>query len=140
MRVPVAICFLMFSAPLAALSFYTGADWREWTTGERLMYLVGYVDGRSNGFFDTLRVMDEKRWREVIREGVAKDPRLKDLDSNVTVGQLFEGVNKLFEDYRNLHVLVRTAVSIIGQEAAGKIILTEEYLQAIRRISAQERK
>lgn len=84
--------------------------------------------------------MDEKRWREVIREGVAKDPQLKHLDSNVTVGQLFEGVNKLFEDYRNLHVLVRTAVSIIGQEAAGKIILTEEYLQAIRRISAQERK
>jgi hypothetical protein len=46
--------------------------------------------------------MDEKRWGKLMREGIRKDPQLKRLDSsNITVGQLFEGVNKFFEDYRN---------------------------------------
>lgn len=140
MRVAVAISFLLFAPSAAPRSSYTGADWREWTIRDRLQYLVGYADGHSSGFFDTLRVMDEKRWSKVIREGVNKDPQFKRVGSNVTVGQLFEGVNKLFEDYRNLHVSVRSAVSIIHDEARGNIVVTEEFLQKIRRIEAQDQK
>jgi hypothetical protein len=101
------------------------------------MYLDGWAAGRSEGLFETLRVMDEKRWIKAVTEGVEKDPQLKSLPSKVTVGQLLEGVNKFFEDYRNLHVSVPNAVSLIYQEPAGRIILTDEYLQEIRRLEAR---
>jgi hypothetical protein len=77
MRVAVAISFLLFAAPLTAQSTFTGANWRGWSEAVRLMYVVGYADGRSSGFFETLRMMDEKRWSKAVREGAEKDPQLK---------------------------------------------------------------
>lgn len=136
----LVVCTLASVETVLAQSKFAGLDWNGWSRDARTMYLVGHVDGQSEGVFDALRIIDAKRWGKVVREGVEKDPQLKALQSNVTVGQLLAGVDKLFEDHRNLHITVRTAVSIVSDEANGDLVVTDEYLQAIRKIEAHDKR
>lgn len=122
--------------PTFAQSDYTGMDWNAWSTDTRLMYLVGYADGRSNGAWEILLLVDEERW-ERARENEALEPVLKEFESSVTVGQLLLGVTKFYEDFRNLHIQVRDAVAVIFDEANGGTTLGDDFLQSLRSNAAR---
>lgn len=137
----VVVSASLLSAPwVRGQSAASGTDWRDWRKDIKVMYLLGWVDGRACGVWDALEALDEKRRDSALKNGIDKDPKIGHLGTNVTVGQLLEGIDKFYEDHRNLHIEVRTAVSAISNEASGRLLLDDAYMQRLREISARTKR
>ncbi len=48
------------------------------------------------------------------------DPRLSSLASRVTVGQIVEGLDEFYKDWRNTRIRIRDAIEYVLMEAKGK--------------------
>lgn len=75
-----------------------------------MLYVVGFVDGRNHGINDAAEALGTK----------IDDPRISKLASKVTVGQIFDGVDDFYKDWRNRKVLLRHAMEYVLDEAQGK--------------------
>lgn len=136
----VVAMFLSAGGPALAQSSFTGQGWQEFSRDSKVIYVAGWIDGRSQGLWDTLQVIDEKRWSKGVLEGLEDDAQLKDLfsRSTITVNQLVDGIDKFYEDHRNLHVELRAVVDIVLDEISGRIVLDDEAMQRIRAIASQQ--
>lgn len=117
-----------------ALTTLNGNDWIRRSIDFKLMYLLGYIDGRNRGIIEALEIVSP----EILLK-LKDDPRISSLDTNITVGQILDGVNTFYSDYRNRVILVYDAILIITDEAMGKKHWTEEELQRLRRASSQRK-
>lgn len=48
------------------------------------------------------------------------NPRLAKLASNITAGQVLDGLDDFYKDYRNARILVRDAIEYVFMEAGGQ--------------------
>ena len=101
---------LGFGLPAAAQSHFTGDHWRTWPPDVRVVYLSGFVDGRNQGVNEAARIFETN----------VLDPRLAPLAKTITVGQILEGLDEFYKDWRNTRILVRHAVEYVVMEAEGK--------------------
>jgi hypothetical protein len=127
-----SVLTITLSAPMSAQSSFTGQNWRDWSSDVRLMYLVGWVDGREHGLFEAT-----KEFAPTLISTWPKNPRVAKFASNVSVGQVHEGVNKFYEDYRNMHIAIRTALEIVDDESTGKHHWSGEDIARIRAAEAR---
>lgn len=106
----------------------------------QVVYVAGWIDGRSQGLWDTLQAIDEKRWSKGVLEGLEDDVQLRGLFSGagITVNQLVDGVDKFYEDHRNMHIELRAVVDIVLDEISGKIVLDDEAMRRIRAIASEQ--
>jgi hypothetical protein len=116
MRLPVGFsarlmfAVLLSSLPVHAQSDFDGDFWISKTDAIKLTYVLGFVDGRSDGISAAADAVGT----------TIKDPRISKLASEVTVGQIVEGVDDFYKDWRNRKVLLRHALEYVEDEAQGK--------------------
>lgn len=110
LRLAVLI-FLMFPAVhVAAQSDFDGDYWKKMTQDARTKYLIGFVDGRNLGINEVAAALQVD----------LSDSRLKSLDSRITVGQLLDGLDEFYKDWRNTKIRIREALEYVTTEAQGK--------------------
>jgi hypothetical protein len=80
------------------------------TKDAKILYVVGFVDGRNHGINEAADAFGTK----------LDDPRLSKLASEVTVGQIIDGADEFYKDWRNRKVLLRHAMEYVMDEAQGK--------------------
>src|SRR5260370_24050321 len=121
----LAITIYCLASTAHAQSHFIGNDWNRWSDGEKIMYLNGWVDGRQQGLWDA--VVEFKP--ELLKTWNNSDSRVSKLSyGRITVGQVLAGVNKLYGDYRNLHIELASIVPNVLDDASGRRPLTEGYL------------
>ncbi len=103
------LLLLCFSPSTRAQSDFDGDFWLQRTHDAKLVYVVGLVDGRSHGINDAAEALGTK----------VEDPRLAKLASEVTVGQIVDGVDEFYKDWRNRKVVLRHAMEYVLDEAQG---------------------
>jgi hypothetical protein len=96
--------------PLHAQSDFDGDFWIPKTKELKILYVVGFVDGRNDGINEAAEALGAK----------IDDPRLSKLASEVTAGQTVDGVDEFYKDWRNRKVLLRDAMQYAMDEAQGK--------------------
>lgn len=106
----VAVLLLLPCLPLHAQSEFDGDFWIPKTRDLKLVYVVGFVDGRSHGINDAANALGVK----------IDDPRLSKLASEVTAGQIVDGVDDFYKDWRNRKIVLRHAMEYVLDEAQGK--------------------
>ncbi len=108
------LCLLLFCpllcVALHAQSQFDGDFWIPKTEDVKMLYVVGFIDGRSHGINEAADAFNTK----------IDDPRLSKLASEVTVGQIVDGVDEFYKDWRNRKVILRHAMEYVMDEAQGK--------------------
>ena len=130
----LAVASLCVASALAQ-SDSTGPEWNQWSRKEKVVYLLGWIDGRQSGAWSA--AYELKPDLTIKWHGVTPPDPLKKLFPKVTVGQLEKGLNKFYSDYRNLHIQIRSAVEAILQDITGEQPLTDEYLNRLRKEEAK---
>jgi hypothetical protein len=105
-----ALLFPCLSQSSHAQSDFDGDFWITKTDVVKLMYVLGFVDGRNDGINDAAEAVGTD----------LKDPRISKLASEVTVKQMVDGVDDLYKDWRNRKILLRDAMQYVEDEASGK--------------------
>jgi hypothetical protein len=88
-------------------------DGEFWTTKNKdlkLVYLLGFMDGRNEGANEAAGALGTP----------ILNPRLAKLASNITAGQVLDGLDDFYKDYRNARILVRDAIEYVFMEAGGQ--------------------
>src|ERR1700722_4184936 len=106
----LATLLLLPCLPLQAQSDFDGDFWLPRTKDAKIMYVVGFIDGRNDGINDAAEALGTK----------VDDPRVAKLASEITVGQIVDGVDEFYKDWRNRKVLLRHAMEYVEDEAKGK--------------------
>jgi hypothetical protein len=131
----VSALLLGTASVLCGQSKDTGLDWRQLTVGEKTMYVLGWIDGKTEGIWSTIRVLDPNLHRQGMK--ALENPRLKPLNRTVKVGELVTGLDEFYKEYKNLPISVRSAIAVVRDQLTGANI-TEEYLQRLRRAETQQ--
>jgi hypothetical protein len=101
---------LLLCLPVHAQSDFDGDFWMPCTQDAKLMYVIGFVDGRNDGINDLAEVLGT----------TTDDPRVSKLGSKITTGQMVDGVDEFYKDWRNRKVLLRDAMQYVEDEAKRK--------------------
>jgi hypothetical protein len=101
---------LLSCLPVHAQSDFDGDFWISKTDAIKLTYVLGFVDGRNDGIGAAAEAVGT----------TVNDPRLSKLSSEATVGQIVDGVDDFYKDWRNRKVLLRHAMQYVEDEAQGK--------------------
>jgi hypothetical protein len=93
MRV-LSVCLLGF-VPLLCVASHAQSQfnrdfWIPKTKDAKILYVVGFVDGRNHGINEAAEAFNTE----------IDDPRLSKLASEVTVGQMIDGVDEFYKDWR----------------------------------------
>lgn len=118
----LTFCFCL-SIEAHAQSTWDGDFWMSKPRDFKLTCLVGWADGRSVGVNQAAEVFGTN----------VLDPRIQKLASKVTVGQILEGLDEFYLDWRNTKILVRDATEYVVMQAEGKD--TEDRLRILRQYS-----
>ena len=108
---PAALLLLLcFSLSAHAQSDFDGDFWTTKTYAIKVTYVLGFVDGRSHGINDAAEALGTN----------LQDPRISKLAFEVTVGQIVDGADEFYKDWRNRKVILRHAMQYVLDEAQGK--------------------
>jgi hypothetical protein len=109
------LCLLAAFAPLLCItchgqSQFDGDFWVPKSKDLKILYVVGFVDGRNDGINDAAKALGTDIY----------NPKISKLASNVTVGQIVDGLDEFYKDWRNRKILLRHAMEYVQDEAQGK--------------------
>jgi hypothetical protein len=135
MRATVSLVFVLTcsSLPVDAQSEFDGNNWVGWHVDLRLLYFVGWVDGRSHGINAGVKAIDP-----AAPPDPRKDPRLTSLGSKVTVRQMVDGTDNFYANFRNRVIPVRFAADVVWDEATGRRRWTDDDLMSLRRLASPQ--
>jgi hypothetical protein len=115
---------------------HDGNWWHQQSAGFRLLYILGFMDGMDLGSrFSTPDTVDAVEAR---RDAVPEARRLyrnrtERYFTDVTVGQISDGLDAFFRDYKNRSITLTDAFEIVLRSIKGEDV--EKLIQA-RRSSA----
>jgi hypothetical protein len=106
-----ALSLMVFTAPTArSQGSWDGDFWKTKGRDLKLVYVTGFVDGRNEGANEVAGALGTS----------ILDPKIAKLASKVTVGQIVDGLDEFYQDYRNARILVRYAIEYVVMEAQGE--------------------
>lgn len=129
-----------------------GTWWNAQTQGEKVEYVIGFFDGLSFEDDEWKRKLRDKlplptssnmpSWRLILDyDGAVEDAVQEQTQhdfSHVPAGQLREGLDKVFADYRNRRILVTNAIYVVLQTINGASdAKVEEILEFDRKKSSE---
>ena len=115
---------------------HDGNWWNRQSAGFRLLYILGFMDGMDLG--SRFSVLDKADLPDG-RQGSLPDPRRTYRDrtehyfANVTVGQISDGLDAFYRDYRNRSIALTDGFEIVLRSIKGEDV---EKLTQARRSSA----
>jgi hypothetical protein len=109
-------------------SQFDGDSWIPKLQDAKILYVVGFVDGRNDGINDAAEALGTDIY----------NPKISKLASKVTVGQIVDGVDEFYKDWRNRKVLLRHAMQYVMDEAQGKD--DSELLLVMRKQDSEQKK
>jgi len=126
-------CLLATFVPLLCITSYgqsqfDGDFWIPKHQDAKLVYVIGFVDGRNDGINDAAEALGSDIY----------NPKISKLASKVTVGQIVDGVDEFYKDWRNRKVLLRHAMQYVMDEAEGKD--DSDLLLLMRQQDSRQRK
>lgn len=121
----IAIATLIAITPLRASAqalVVNGNFWQSQSAASHTDYILGFIDGMRLG-------NNFSYWATDIhtKEGAARaesatssyDTETKRYMSNVTVGQIVDGLNQFYSDFRNRNIMIHDAVWLVLEQIAG---------------------
>jgi hypothetical protein len=131
MRIPKAISMLiglafLCGSRLAAQTDWNGDFWKTKSHDIKAVYVAGFVDGRIIGVNEAADALGT----------TALDAKLKTLNLKITVGQIVDGLDSFYSDWRNTRIAVRDATQYVMLEAEGKD--SEDLLRYLRQYYASK--
>lgn len=123
-----------------------GNWWNVQSNSDQITYLIGFIDGLDAGYESargavataagTIPSCDDKSCGTMIAMNRHDDSEIEKDEhryDGITVGQLADGLSKIFADYRNRNILVSNAevvaVEAIHGSADAQISLRLEYFR-----------
>lgn len=106
----LAYTFVGPLGPAHGQSTFDGDFWQAKVRDLKLIYVVGFFDGRNSGVNEAARNLGT----------TVLDQRLKGLASRVTVGQIVDGLDEFYKDWRNRRIFIRDAIPFVIAQAEGK--------------------
>ena len=128
--VAALIALLVASAAIAGTG-YSGDWWTHLSFDDKVHYLVGFLDGQTlahrkfdSSIFHALQdpktgQYDQNRNPGLIALQNAVQAEYKIDFNGVSPGQLIEGLNKLYADYRNLRIELADALDVVVLSISG---------------------
>lgn len=119
-------CHLSFSAEALTPD---GLWWSESNNTQRLGYVIGYVDAMSAAaLFSAANVCLDESVSKSLGGKSACYPKINGLVypatigrfSGITYGQLLDGLNDFYSDYRNRRVVIPGALNYVSSAISGK--------------------
>jgi hypothetical protein len=104
---------------------HNGNWWiKEDTKLKQLLYVMGFLDGLNDGESrlsgEVYVNSDKVKFADCLKNISAAYKRLDRYTDNVTVGQMWEGVDDFYKDYRNRSILVSNAIDIVLRAIKGE--------------------
>jgi hypothetical protein len=135
---------LVLTVALAVCSVALGADqshhdgnwWSRQSAGFRLYYILGFMDGMDlgNAFSVPDKRVSGKAPDSVTDARRTYRERTEQYVAHVTVGQVSDGLDTFYRDYRNRSVPLRDAFEIVLRSIKGEDV--EKLIQARRSLAA----
>src|ERR1700737_4718265 len=99
-----------------------GNWWREMGSGGKFVYVTGFFDGMDLGNnFSYWGIVDkQKNDPAMTKVANSYDSYMQRYLTNVTNGQLADGLDKFYSDFRNRRIKVNSAVWLVLNEIAGE--------------------
>lgn len=127
-RTQATVLLLLFlsvlSARAAESSRRDGNWWRQLSQIQKVNYIVAFSDGRGLGYtFSIVGLTTADGKPDVEKIAAVTDSYLANVDillKRVTTIQISDGLDKLYEDYRNRSIGITNAVLIVLHSIAGK--------------------
>ncbi len=110
LRLAIPLYLILGVVYAAAQSDFDGDYWKTKSSDAKLLYVVGFVDGRNLGINEAATALQTD----------FGDSRLKSLNTRITVGQLVDGLDDFYKDWRNTKIRIREALEYVTKEAQGK--------------------
>jgi hypothetical protein len=132
MTVVFAVFFVVIAGPLAK-GAQDGVWWNQLTANQKIVYVVGFFDGQAYAekLFDGAVLIAQadpktKLWSperaKILVE--AEDMALKMLKHDfgrLTLGQMTDGLDKIYTDYRNARIVVKEAIIVVVRSVDGEM-------------------
>jgi hypothetical protein len=115
------LCTVLMLAPLAKdqNTRRDGNWWRTQSNVTKYDYMTGFIDGLELGHNFSYWKLIEKNGNCASLVTDSYDTHLNKYLTNVTNGQVADGLTSFYEDYRNRRILVSRAVWLVLNEIAG---------------------
>ena len=117
------------SAAKADITDIDGHQWKEMSGLSKNSFLIGFISGSDFVAYDNIDQMSEDMPSEVAdvimeagqRKAIKfRNDRLRKYRIlNIKVGQLSEGLDKFYSDYRNYRIKIQQAIYIVVREIRG---------------------
>jgi hypothetical protein len=121
----LSILVILGAAGAHGQSNLDGDFWKIKNRDLKLVYVTGFVDGRNEGLNAAAGALGTN----------ISNPKIAKLASEVTVGQIVDGLDEFYKDYRNARILMRHAIEYVLMEAQGED--GSQLLQYMRKQAAQ---
>ena len=129
-----------FSANCADPNRRDGNSWREFSPQARVDYLIGFLDGMDLGYHFSYWKYTVKSAPILTADSVSSKASSAYAEysqryfTNVRVGQLADGLNEFYSDYRNRSIRISDGVWVVVRQIAGdKPQDIEELITNLRR-------
>jgi hypothetical protein len=125
-----AMC-LLFSSVAIGTENRDGGWWNSLTSDQKLEYILGFFDGftYSGQIYDGAELMAQadpitKKWsldraRIIVDAAHIAKHQISHDFGNLTAGELFAGLNKIYQDYRNTRIIAREAIVVVVRSMDG---------------------
>lgn len=119
--IPIVLFLYWLSLPISLAASDDRRDgnwWRQQTQIVKLVYVVGFFDGMElgNKFSYWKFTKDDEFLGKVMASYSEYNQKYF---SNVTSGQIVDGLNELYNDFKNRRILVHDAVWLVANGIAG---------------------
>ncbi|HTH74700.1 MAG TPA: hypothetical protein VL635_09875 [Trinickia sp.] len=99
-----------------------GNFWLTQSSSSHIDYILGFLDGMRLG-----ANFSQWKWDVTSKEGLSKASSALDsynteaqkYISNVTVGQIVDGLNQFYSDFRNRNIMIHDAVWLVLEQISG---------------------
>jgi hypothetical protein len=132
-----ALIFADKSAQAQEAVTINGFWWKEQDALAKYGYVVGYVDATTQAFAVMPAIQQEAKMKQT--------PELQGLleanfdYNNIAFGQFVDGMNKFYDDFRNMRINVRDAMNYVKNEVKGVDPAKQETtLLLLRKWAAKE--
>lgn len=111
---------------------HDGNWWRTLTSDMRIMYAGGFVDGMELGnVYSYESPLTTQNQGAFLQATQSYEKNTKRYFGNATVGQVIDGLNTFFDDYRNRSIHMVNAINAVLRSIAGEDI--EDFVIESRR-------